>query len=65
MTAPNHASVLSYPSYEIQLFMSFLYCRASYEQTYYVLISEIRHEICWFRNFRPQWEYVKYVRVPT
>jgi hypothetical protein len=38
------------------------YCRPSYERISYVRISEIRDEICWFRNFGRQWEYVKSVR---
>ena len=28
------------------------------------VVSEIIDKICWFRNFGPQWEYVKNVRVP-
>jgi hypothetical protein len=41
MRAPNLANVLSYPSNEINdilAFMSFMYCRSSHEQTYYVWI---------------------------
>ena len=35
------------------------YCRPSYEWTFYVQISEITDEICWFWNFGPQWECVE------
>ena len=39
MRAPYFANVLSYPSNEIHdilVFMNFMHCRPSYEQTYYV-----------------------------
>ena len=35
------------------------------EQTSYVRISEISDKICWFKNFGPQCEYVKYERIST
>ena len=41
-----------------------MYRRPSYERTSYVRISEITDEICLFRNFVQQWEYMKYVIVP-
>jgi hypothetical protein len=61
------------PDYKLQILLSLnlskyypllripkvYYCRPSNLRTSYVRISEITEEICWFRNFRPQWEYVK------
>ena len=41
------------------------YCRTSYEQASYVRISEITDKNCYFRNFCPPYEYVKYVKIPT
>ena len=38
----------------------FRYCA-----TYYVRILEITDETCKFRNYGPQWDYVKYVSVNT
>jgi uncharacterized membrane protein YagU involved in acid resistance len=39
--------------------MHLKYCRPCYERSYYSLVSEITEEICWFRSFGPQREYVK------
>jgi len=49
----------------LQKVSSALDCRHSYGRVSFVRISEITDEACWFRNFGPKCEYVKYLCTDT